>query len=367
MISLNTLALKEALSKCGKCAKNDKTAPLTQLINIKTVNEHTLSFTATDERNTFSYFLTDLTSNFDNIDICVLIDQLTKLISKFNCTNTQLVVSDTNNELSIIGDGDYKISIPIDANGKPIEYPEIEDTAPVTEVYSGNISNILAAAKFCEGSILKVTLDMQVEDYPRTNYFVGKDIISLDGFLATRVSGDFVNFDTLVSPSTLKLLSLFTDEDFSMYKTKTYNVFKCSDCIMYTVEPEGLDAYPTEVASQLIDSISGNTVDISAGVFVSALNRLNLFTDDRSDNSIKIVFNDKGMFAYTIDGACVEQISSEPCKDFTCYINVTSLISMLKAYSTDIIKLYYGDDRCFKFEFNNVGQIIVLSDFGDNQ
>ena len=26
MISLNTIALKEALSKCGKCAKNDKTA-----------------------------------------------------------------------------------------------------------------------------------------------------------------------------------------------------------------------------------------------------------------------------------------------------------------------------------------------------
>ena len=366
MISLNTLALKEALSKCGKCAKNDKTAPLTQLINIKTVNEHTLSFTSTDERNTFSYFLTDITANFDNINICVLIEQLTKLVSKFSCTTTQLNISDSNNELTVSGDGDYKISSPIDANGKPIEYPEIEDDAAVTDVFTGNVSELLAAAKFCEGSLLKATLDIQVEDYPRTNYYFGKDIISLDGFLATRVSGNFVNFDTLISPSTLKLLSLFTDEDFSMYKTKTYNVFKCSDCVMYTVEPEGLDAYPTEVASQLIDSISGNTVDISAGILTSALDRLNLFTDDRSDNSIKIVFNDKGMFAYTIDGACVEQISSEPCKEFSCYINVISLISMLKAYSADIIKLYYGDDRCFKFEFNNVGQIIVLSDFGDN-
>ena len=366
MISLNTIALKEALSKCGKCAKNDKTAPLTQLINIKTKDSHTLVFTSTDERNTFSYFLRDDTAEFESIDICVLIDQITKLVSKFNCTNTQISISNSKSELNICGDGNYKISIPIDATGKPIEYPEIEVEEPITDVYRGSISSIISAAKYCEGSILKLTLDIQVEDYPRTNYYFGKDIISLVGFLATRVSGNYLPFEALVSPVTLKLLSLFSDEDFCAYKTKTYNVFKSKDCVMYTVEPEGLDAYPTEVASQLIDSISGNVVNISASVLTSALNRLNLFTDDRSDNSIKVVFNKDGMFAYTIDNACVEQISSEPCEDFSCYINVTSLISILKAYSTDVIRLYYGDEQCFKFEFENVSQIIVLSDFGDN-
>ena len=95
MISLNTIALKEALSKCGKCAKNDKTAPLTQLINIKTKDSHTLVFTSTDERNTFSYFLRDDTAEFESIDICVLIDQITKLVSKFNCTNTQISISNS--------------------------------------------------------------------------------------------------------------------------------------------------------------------------------------------------------------------------------------------------------------------------------
>lgn len=362
MISLSTSALQEALSKCGKCAKNDKTAPLTQLINIKTCDSHTISFTATDERNTFSYFLTDITANFENVDICVLIDQLTKLVSKFNCNTTQLSISESGHELIVNGDGNYKISIPIDSNGESIKYPEIVPGKKITESYSGSVSELISAAKYCEGSILKLSVDIQVEDYPRTNYYFGKNIISLDGFLATKVVGDFLPFETLISPATLKLLTYFSDTDFETYKTETYSVFKCDNCILYTVEPEGLDAYPTEVASNMIDDIRGNVVNISANVLVNALNRLNLFADERSGNSIKVVFNSNGMFAYTVDKSCVEQISAEPCSDFECYINVSSFLSLLKPYSTDIIKLYYGDDMCFKIEFNNVNQIIALSD-----
>ena len=367
MISLNTIALKEALSKVNKCAKKDKTAPLTQLLNIKTSNTNCITFTTTDERNIFSYTLKDETQQFENIDVCVLVEQISKLVSKFTSAKTDLYISETGNELKLRGDGTYTISIPIDAQGQPIKYPDYVAGEPITDCYTGSISSILNAAKYCEGSITKLTYDIQVEDYPRTNYFIGSKVIALDGFLATMVEGDFLPFNTLVSPVTLKLLANFTDDSFKAYKTKNYNVFECSNCRLLTVEPEGLDAYPLEVAEQTINHISGNAVDISAGVLVSALNRLSLFTDQKIDNCIKLKFNSNGVFAYTVNESCVEQICAEPQNDeFECYINASSFLSLLKAYGADVITLYYGDEQALKIEFNEVSQIIVLSELGDN-
>lgn len=366
MISFNTLALKEALSKCGKCAKNDKTAPLTQLLHIKTRDAHTVEFTATDERNIFTYYLIDTLVDYEQIDVCILIDQLTKLVSKFTCNTVDMFYSESSNELKLKGDGTYTISIPVDAEGLPIRYPEVDLSEPDGEVYTGTVSSIINAAKYCEGSITKLSYDIQVEDYPRTNYFVGKDVIALDGFLATQVTGKFLPFDTLVSPATIKLLTLFTDAEFKAYKTKTYIVYECADCKLLSKEPEGLDSFPTEVAIETIASVTGNEMNVAAGVLVNALNRLNLFTETKYDNSIKLKFTKAGLFAYTLDESCVEQISSEPLEtEFNCFINVTSFLALLKPYGADILKLYYGDEQCLKIEYENVKQIIVLSDMSE--
>lgn len=366
MISLNTNELKEALSKVSKCAKNDKTAPLTQLIHIKTLDSNHIEFTATDELNTFSYVVTDETANYDLIDVCVLVEQITKLVSKFNSNKTEISISNTGNELKLNADGNYTISIPIDPNGAPIKYPVIDPGDPITDVYNGSITKILSATKHCEGSITKLTFDLQVEDYPRTNYYVGDKVVALDGFLATIVDGDFLPFNMLISPTTLKILSNFTDSNFVVYKTKKYNVFACDNCKLITVEPEGINEFPIEVASAIVDNVKGDSLNISASVLSNALSRLNLFTEDKYDNSIKLKFNSNGMSAYTLDESCCETISSECVNDsFECYINVHSLMSLIKNYSDDILTIIFGDEQCLKFVCDNVSQIIVLSDFGE--
>nr|DAM44496.1 MAG TPA: DNA polymerase III, beta subunit, DNA Polymerase III, beta.0A [Caudoviricetes sp.] len=365
MISLNTIALKDALSRVNKCANRDKSEPLTQLLHIKTRDAHTIDFTSTDVRNTLTYTLVDDTADFEMLDFCVLIDQFVKLVSKFNSVKTDMYISETGNEVKIRADGNYTISIPIDSDGNPIQYPDVVPGEPVSEVYSGPISSILSAIGYCEGSITKLTPDIQVEDYPRTNYYVGDKVISLDGFLATVVSGDFLPFNILVSPVTLKLLSNFTDEGFKMYKDSKYVVFQNNNCKLLTVEPEGIDAFPNEVAVNMMQTITGNPVNIAAAVTVQSLNRLNLFTDETYENNIKLKFNGKGVFAYTINEACCEQLSADPQEtEYECYIDINSLIAQLKVYGTDVVTLYYGDveSKCIKLEFGNVEQLIVLSD-----
>lgn len=367
MISVSTSSLKEALSKVSKCASNDKAAPLTQLVRIHTQNEKTLAFTATDERNIFTYSLVDELASFDSIDVCVLIVQLNKLVSKFNSAKTELFVSDTGNELKITGDGTYTISIPVDSGGIPIKYPKVDVSNIDSETYTGRVSDIVNSSKYCEGSITKLTYDIQVEDYPRTNYYLYDKMVTLDGFLATVVDGLDFPFATLISPATMKLLSNFTDEGFSVYKSGKYVVFKSTNCELISIEPEGINAFPHEVAISLIDGIDGYTVDVSSSVIVNALNRLSLFTDETYENSIMLKFNKDGVFAYTINESCCEQLSAEPQDDeYTCYVNVDSLISQLKPYGSEVVTLYYGNEQCLKIVCDNVSQIVVLSDLGSD-
>lgn len=366
MISINTTELKSALSKVCKCAKNDKTAPLTQLLHINTIDSHTIEFTSTDEKNIFSYYLFDELNNFESFDVCILVDQITKLVSKFNSSKTELFLSDSGNELKLNGDGLYTISIPIDAEGNKIKYPKVDIGNNKSEVYTGKMKTFINNLKYCEGSITKLSFDLQAEDYPRTNYFVGDKMAALDGFLATTVYGDPIPFSMLVSPTMVKILTNFEDDEFSLYKTDKYIIFESKSCKLISIEPEGLDGFPIEVAESIISNINGNSIDISASVLNNALSRLNLFTEDKYDNSIKLKFNNSGMAAYTLDESCCEIISSEYIDDsFECYINVHSLMSLIKNYGNDILTVYFGDEQCLKFVCDNVSQIIVLSDLGE--
>ena len=366
MISLNTTELKSALGKVCKCAKNDKAAPLTQLLHMCTIDEHTLEFTTTDERNIFSYYIFDEVNRFEPFDVCILVDQITKLVSKFTSPKTELFLSESENELKLNGDGLYTISIPIDAEGNKIKYPSIDIGTNKSEIYTGKMKNFINNIKYCEGSITKPSFDLQVEDYPRTNYYVGDKTVALDGFLATIVYSDPIPFNMLISPAMVKILSNFEDDDFNLYKTNKYIVFTSKSCKLVSIEPEGLEGFPIEVAESIINNISGNSINISASVLSNALSRLNLFTEDKYDNSIKLKFNSNGMFAYTLDESCCETISSECINDsFECYINVHSLMSLIKNYSDDILTVIFGDEQCLKFVCDNISQIIVLSDFGE--
>lgn len=365
MIKILTVDLKEILSKVGKCASNDKTAPITQLLNIKS-DGHSIKFTTTDEINTCIYTYTSEQGNFEELDVTVMADQFAKLISKFTSSDVTLKLSKTKNELVVRGNGEYKVSLPMEG-GNPIEYPVVDEGAltAATDVFNSDISFLINAAKNSEGAITKITPDIQLEDYPRTNYyFSNTGCVTLDGFKATWVKEEgLLPFTTLVYPSTIKLLPILgVGTTTEVFKTESNDiVFKTPTITIISKEAQGLDAFPYEIAVKLIETPVENKVDVAANGFISALDRLKLFISNVDGNCVKLTFGDKGLIASVNSDTCSEQISSEPLSAYMCYIDIDNLVAQLKSFNDEVVTLGYGNEAFIQLANENIGQIIVSS------
>lgn len=369
MITIETNTLKDILSKVGKCASNDKTAPLTQLMHIY-ANKDKLQFTTTNQIDTciYTYTISENQVEFEDFDVTVMVDQFIKLVSKFTCAYTEFGLSESGNEIIIKGNGSYKLALPLD-NGGPIVYPAIRADFDVnSDVYTGPVYSIVGAAKCTEGSLTKITSDMPTEDFPRTNYYFNDTgCITLDGFKASWLRDDTIlPFETLIYPSTIKMLSVIDSlgRDITAYKsTSGHLIFKNDIVTLISNEARGCDVFPYEVATSLIDSPMEASVQVSPGHFLAALDRLKLFIAIDDDNCIKLEFSDKGLFAYNCAKSCSEQISAEALDEFECFVDIDNLVSQLKAFDADeSITLGFGMDAIIQLEGDGLGQIVVLSE-----
>lgn len=296
-------------------------------------------------------------------------EQFIKLVSKFSSKDTEIGVSESGNELTVIGNGEYKLSLPLNSEGHPIKFPVLpmiklanSETVDENQIYYGDLSLFTTSAKFAEGAILKPSADLQIEDYPRTNYYFGKiGCVTLDGFRATLVDTDKFTYEALIYPSTIKLLSILRNDDFKSYKVNDVLVFKCDGMTLYAKCADGLDAYPYEVATSLLNQKLPNCVSVAASGFLSALDRLKLFITSFDENCITLDFNSDGLFAKTMSGSCIEQIAADKFDStFTCVIDIDTLISQLKCLGDSAIKLFFGDKDIIQLISDNVKQLVVL-------
>lgn len=372
MIKIDTLLLKEILSKMSRCAGNDKNVPLTQLLHIYTEGNK-IMFLTTDEINAMEYTYTDETiAEYDKLDVAVLADSFIKLVSKFSSSYTEIGISDkSENELLVSGNGDYKLSLPLNSEGKPIKFPvlpmikSVSDVISSTDdsnVYFGDPSVIVNYAKFCEGAITKVTSDLQVEDYPRTNYYFGEvGCVTLDGYKATWVDNSIFNFNALIYPSTIKLLPLMSSDNFSARLCNDVLYFSCNNIKLYSKCSPGIEAFPYEPVLGLLSKNFESTVSLAASAFVSSLDRLKLFITSFDENCIRLKFSSDGMFATTMSGSCCEQLSAESLSDFECIVDVDGLVSQLKCFGDSIISFGYGDEAIVTMVSESIKQLVVLS------
>ncbi len=368
MIKLDTITLKEILSKMSKCLGNDKNVPITQLMHIYT-EENSVVFLTTDEINAMKYtYSIDTSDSIDSINVAVLAEPFIKLISKFSSKDTEIGVSDSGNEILITGNGDYKLSLPLDSSGKPIQFPVLpmiktvnECTCSDADTFYGDVSLLIQAAKSAESAITKQSVDLAIEDYPRTNYYFGKiGCVTLDGFKATWVNTNEFNFEALIYPSTIKLLPLLNNDNFSAKKLNDIMLFECDGIKLYSKCAQGLDAFPHEVATSLLTQDFENSVAITASGFYSALDRLKLFITALDENCIKLSFSENGMFASTMSGNCIEQIAAESLPNFECIIDIDNLMSQLKCLGDAAPRLCFGDAEIIIIRSDAVSQLVVL-------
>lgn len=368
MIKLDTITLKEILSKMSKCLGNDKNVPITQLMHIYTEGNSVI-FLTTDEINAMKYTYTfDTAETIENINIAVLAEPFIKLISKFSSAETRIGVSESGNEVLIAGNGEYKLSLPLDSSGKPINFPllpmiKVAESTDCEEpdIYYGDVSMIIQAAKSSESAITKLSVDLPVEDYPRTNYYFGQiGCVTLDGFKATWVNTNEFNFEALIYPSTVKLLPLMSNANFSARKIEDIMLFQCDGIKLYSKCAQGLDAFPHEIATGILNQQVNNSVTITAAGFYSALDRLKLFITALDENCVKLSFKDEGMFAATMSGNCIEQIAADKLPEFECVVDIDNLMSQLKCLGDAAPKLFFGDTEIIIMRSDAISQLVVL-------
>ena len=120
-LTLKTEKLKEMVSRAVKGAGNNKLIPITSLMAIELENG-TLSIITTDATN-YLYVKEEHVVGQD-FWVTVPVDVFSKLVARMTCENITLDLNTELGVLSIKGNGNYKIELPLDEDGNLIKYPD---------------------------------------------------------------------------------------------------------------------------------------------------------------------------------------------------------------------------------------------------
>ena len=139
---INTTKFQEMLKKSVSGASFEVLQPLSTYIGIE-VKDNELMLTTTDANN-FMYVKESLTDCEDGY-VTVGLDTLSKLVPKI--TSETIKVSLEDKYLKIVGNGSYKIDIPME-NGKIIHFPNPEASAEMHKIGDISLVDVVLFAMF---------------------------------------------------------------------------------------------------------------------------------------------------------------------------------------------------------------------------
>lgn len=357
-LKIKTYVLQNLLSKAVKGASMNKMIPLTNLLSIR-VKEGTLTVTTTDATNYLYVGVKD--EDNDDFEVVVVAEIFVKLISKLTSEYVELSVAD--DILTVVGNGEYKIELPLNEEGNLITYPDpTESFKPVTEltVSRDDIQRILMTAK--------ASLSTETSAICYTGYYIGSRVVTTDTEVMCGINKDlgFSAKPILVFPSTMDLLDIMTDAEIKvflddnngiMFVTEYCNVCgKLMDCV---------DDFQIDVISELLEQDFPSSCTFSKTEFLQVLERVALFVGVYDKNCIYLTFTENGLLVQskqTNSSETLKYASLSNFKTFTCVIDVEMLKTQIKAYSDDRIELQYGRENAVKLVDGDTVQIICLQE-----
>ena len=358
-ITLNTMKLREMVSKAVKGASSNKLIPLTELMSIR-LNSNQLVFTTTDATNYL--YICDNSVTGEDFEIVVRVDVFSKLISKMTCENVTLEIE--NDNLTVIGNGRYSIELPLDENGQLIKYPdplkefvESPEMLPSVEINLSTIKLILATNK----AALATTLEVPCY----TGYYVGDKVLTTDTYKICATKIPIFDEPVLLNPEMVNLLDVMAAEKVICVWNGNRIVFKTPDCIVYGTTLAGIEDFAIDAISQLVDEPFESCCKVSKNELLGVLDRLSLFVGDYDRNEITLTFTDSGISCTNKKESgteTVKYLDSKNFQDYTCIVDIVMLASQIKAQQSDSVALWYGKPNAIKLVDGNVTQIVALSE-----
>lgn len=356
-LKIKTEKLKDMVSRAIKGASNNKLIPITSLMAVE-LRSNILTLTTTDATN-YLYIKEEKVEG-DDFYVVVPVEVFSKLVARMTCENVTLTLAEKMNVLEVKGNGNYNIELPMDEEGNPIKYPDpldsIElDSSKATEIHLSTVQAILNSVKPSLANTLEIPC--------YTGYYIGDRVVGTDTYKIASLNVKIADEAMLVSQETMNLLDVMTSEKIWMQIVDDVIVFTTPDCAVYATKMEGINDYSIGAISGLIAADFDSMCKLPKATILQVLDRLSLFVGTYDKNGINLTFTSDGLQISSKSSSGVEIIpysESQNFKDFTCMIDIESLIAQIKAQVTDVIMLYYGKDNSIKMVDGNLTQILAL-------
>ena len=353
-LTIKTSTLQNMMSKAVKGASNNKFNVLTSLMNVVLENG-TLKLTTTDTDN----YLTVKQSGVagDNMSFTVNVETFSKLVFKTSVEDIKITATDDN--ISVTGNGTYKIPIQLDVDGSPINYPDhvINNPDITGSVKTAVIKTIV--------QYNKPSLSITMEKPYLTKYMCVEDcVISGDEYNVCRNTVETFNTELLISPIVMDLLCMCEEENikYSIYENNV--LFETDTMKLFASVPnEGIDEYPVDKIKMICDSTYTSDCVLPKTSLINVIDRLSLFINDDDQNGLYMTFTTNGVKIESMKNDAIETIAyqgSNNFKDYTCCVGVDSLRKQLVARSGESVHIYYGDPSTLTIKEGNITQVLSL-------
>ena len=353
-LTTNTSTLQTMVAKSMKGASCNKMIPLTSLMAIQ-LKDHTLTLITTDATN-YLYVKADKIDG-DDFYVVVQAEMFSKLISRLTCEKVSIELKE--NALNVKGNGSYSIELPLNEEGELIVYPDpLAKAEGLEEQDDINLSTIRLILNTAKASLAETN---EVPCY--TGYYVGDSIVSTDTYKICGIDIALFAKPALISPETMNLLDLLSDEKIKVFRKGNTIVFESHDCDVYGKTMDSLEDFQIDVISDLLNQEFCSSCKVSKDSLLQLLDRLSLFVSAYDKNGIYLTFTREGLQSDSKQANSSEllpYVESANFKDFTCCIDIEMFRSQVKANTGSTINIQYGEDNAIKMTDGNVTQIVAL-------
>ena len=349
-----TALLQEMVAKAVKGASLNRLLPLTSMIEIR--NEDGLLTLTTTDMNNYLYIREEIEDK-DNFLIVIGIEKFAKLVSRLNCEFVEIVELEKEVKVTT-NNGSYSIEIPIDENGKPVQFPfkQISSEAKRGEIKLATVKNILRVCK----PALAVTLESPCY----TNYYTGDKIMATDTYKIAAYDDKFMDDPALISAETMRLLDIM-DSDIIYEENDDEIVFQTDNCSVYATKANGIEDYAYNAINSLVDSEFDYRCKVQKNKLISALERVSLFVGLYDNNAVELNFDEEYLTVTNKESSATETVELEDSyqsEKFTCLIDAEMLLSQIKANDADVLEIWYGKENSIKIKDEKITQILCLLD-----
>ena len=327
-MKIKTEILKEMVSKSIKGSSQNKLLPITNYIGIEVKNK-ILTLITTDGNNQLKIKqeieLDPVYGPVNEQEFYTIVnaDTFSKLVNK--TTSETIELENKENYLEVkANNGIYKLEIPINEEGKMVEFPKQDNLEGVVEnINIASLKNVLLN--------MKVTIAKTMEIPCLTGYYLSEKDISTDRQTMTYIDDKLTERELLITSEMGELLQLLEGEYVNLHYNSGKLLFETDNISIYGPELEGKDIYPVQSIENVINLSYDNTIKLNKQDLLNVLDRMELFITPYDKNGVYLDFSVSGIRISSQASTASEEIRTKYTndnKEFNCLVDIQMLKSM---------------------------------------